>query len=154
MLKEQLQIDLRESLKTQDAKKISVLRMLSAALHNKVIEKRGKGLEGELNDDEALEILMKEAKKRKEAAEIYSKGGRSDLAEKENEEYEIIKRYLPEQISEEELKRIAGAVLERLGVKDIKEMGKAIGEVMKEVKGKAEPRLVSEMVKKILSKVN
>lgn len=150
MLEEKIKEDLINALKSQNAEVVGTLRMLMAAMANRAIEKRGKGGEPILTDEETLEVLMKEAKKRKEAAEIYSQGGRSELAQKELKEYEIVKKYLPEQLSQEELEKIVDAVLAQAGVKEIKEMGKALGEIMKQVKGKAEPRVVSELVKKKL----
>lgn len=151
MLEEKIKTDSIEALKAGDSELVSTLRMILAAIANRAIEKRGKGGEPVLTDEETLEVLMKEAKKRKESAEIYTQGGRAELAEKELKEYEIVKKYLPEQLSQEELEKIVDEVLTQTGVKEIKEMGKALGEIMKQVKGKAEPRAVSEIVKKKLA---
>jgi len=102
-------------------------------------------------EEEVIEILVKEAKKRKEAAEIYNKGGRNDLAEKEKKELEIVQKYLPEQLSEIEVEKIVKTVVEKSGVKNIKEFGRLMGEVMKELKGKADAKLVGEIIKKLLT---
>lgn len=127
---------------------LGVLRMVSAALHNKEIEKKGKGLEPALSDDEVIEVLSREAKKRKEAIEAYIKGNRDDLAQKETKELEIIKKYLPEQLGEEEIEKIVKAAIEKTGAKEVKDFGKVMAEAMKELKGKADASVVSEIVKK------
>lgn len=151
MLKEKISSDLKESLKTGDSFRSGVLRMIISVFQNKEIEKRGAGKPAELTEEEVVEILIREAKKRKEAAEIYAKGGRDDLSQKEIREIELIKKYLPEQLSEQEIEKIVKATIEKIGAKDIKEFGRAMAEAMKELKGKADAKLVSDMVKKLLS---
>ena len=151
MLHQKISDNLKETMKAGQEFEVGVLRMLLSALHNKEIEKKGRGLEPALLDDEAIEVLSREAKKRKEAVEIYQKAGRRDLAEKEARELEIVKKYLPEQLSGEKIKKIAAAAVEKTGAKDIKDFGKAMGEAMKELKGRAEASTVSEAVKKLLS---
>src|SRR3989344_4222976 len=96
--------DLKESMKSGNAEKVAVLRMISAALKNREIEKRGRGQTVGLTDEEALAVLQKEAKKRKESIEAFSGGGRPELADKEKAELEIISFYLPRQMSEEEVR--------------------------------------------------
>ena len=142
--------DLKDAMKAGDNFKVSALRMFLSVFHNKEIEKKGKGLEPALTDEEIIEILGREAKKRKESAEIYIKGGRQDLAGKESGELEIINKYLPEQIGSEEIEKIVAAIIEKTGAKDIKNFGKVMGEAMKELKGKADASLVSEIVRKKL----
>jgi len=127
---------------------VSVFRFLLASLHNKEIEKKGKGLESTLSDDEAIEVLSREAKKRKEAIEAYEKGNRTDLAQKETKELEIIEKYLPEQLSEEEIEKIITAAIKKTGAVTVKDFGKVMGEAMKELKGKADASLVSKIVRK------
>ena len=151
MLHQKISDNLKETMKAGQEFEVGVLRMLLSALHNKEIEKKGRGLEPALLDDEAIEVLSREAKKRKEAVEIYQKAGRRDLAEKEARELEIVKKYLPEQLSGEKIKKIVAAAVEKTGAKDIKDFGKAMGEAMKELKGRAEASTVSEAVKKLLS---
>jgi uncharacterized protein YqeY len=151
MLHQKITEDLKTAMKAGKEFKVGVLRFLLSSLHNKEIEKKSKGLEPTLSDEEIIEILSREAKKRKEAIEMYTEGGRNDLVEKEEKELEIIKQYLPEQLSEEEIEKIVVATIEKIGVKDIKALGRVMGEVMKELKGKADASLVSEIVKKRLS---
>jgi len=148
MLYQKITEDLKTAMKAGKEFEAGVLRFLLSSLHNKEIEKKGKGLEPTLSDEEVIEVLSREAKKRKEAIEIYIKGGRNDLVEKETKELEIIKQYLPEQLSEEEIEKIVVATIEKIGAKDIKDLGRVMGEVMKELKGKADAKLVSEIVKK------
>ena len=151
MLHQKITEDLKTAMKAGKEFEVGVLRFLLSSLHNKEIEKKSKGLEPTLSDEEIIEILSREAKKRKEAIEMYTEGGRNDLVEKEEKELEIIKQYLPEQLSEEEIEKIVVATIEKIGVKDIKALGRVMGEVMKELKGKADASLVSEIVKKRLS---
>lgn len=151
MLKEKISSDLKESLKAGDSFRSGVLRMIISAFQNKEIEKRSGGKPAELTEEEAMEILIREAKKRKEATEIYSKGGRDDLSQKEIQEIELIKKYLPEQLSEQEIEKIVKATIEKIGAKDVKEFGRIMAEAMKELKGKADAKLTSEIVKKLLS---
>ncbi|MEK7114729.1 MAG: GatB/YqeY domain-containing protein [Patescibacteria group bacterium] len=146
-LKEKLTEDSKEALKSGDSFRTGVLRMLLSVLHNKEIEKKGKGQEPILSDDEIVDVLSKESKKRKEAGEIYSKAGRADLSEKEVKELEIIKKYLPEQLGEEEIEKAVKTAIEKVGAKDVKDFGKVMAEAMKELKGRADASSVSQAVK-------
>ena len=148
MLHQKITIDLKVALKSGDSFRVGTLRMLLSSLHNKEIEKKGKGLESTLSDDEAIEVLSREAKKRKEAIEAYEKGNRTDLAQKETKELEIIEKYLPEQLSEEEIEKIITAAIKKTGAVTVKDFGKVMGEAMKELKGKADASLVSKIVRK------
>lgn len=139
--------DIKTALKTGDSETLGVLRMLSAALGNKSIEKRGKGLSEELTEEEVLEILNKEAKKRREATELYKKGGRLDLAEKEEKEIVVIQKYLPAQLGREEIEKKIDEILTKTGAKDF---GSAMRVVMQELRGKADAKLISEIIKQKL----
>lgn len=138
-------------MRSGDSFKVGTLRMISAAFHNKEIEKKGKGLEPGLSEEEVIEIIFKEAKKRKEAIDAYTKGNRSDLSEKELKELELIQKYLPEQMGENEIEKAVSEILKKTDVASEKNFGKIMGEVMKELKGKADAKLVGEVVKKKLS---
>lgn len=151
MLKEKIFSDLKEALKAGDNFRTGVLRMIIAVFKNKEIEKRGGGKPAELTEEEVIEILIREAKKRKEAADIYLKGGREDLSKKEIKEIELIKKYLPEQLNEQEIEKIVKEAIERINAKNQKDFGKAMAEAMKELKGKADAKLTSEIVKKLLN---
>ena len=150
MLKEKITDNLKEALRSKDAEKTGVLRMLIAALHKKEIEKKGKGQDSTLTDDDVVDVLSKEAKKRKESYELYKQGNREDLAQKELKELEIIQEYLPKQLSEQELEKIVSEAIEKTGASTAKDMGKVMGEVAKETKGRADSKTISDLVKKKL----
>ena len=163
MLKEKLNQDLKGSLKSGNSQKRMVLGMVLSAVKNREFEKRSKLSKTEtdiskleeqskLNDEEIIETLSSEIKKRKESAESYEKGGRLDLAKKEKEELDILMSYMPEQMSEEAIRSEVKKTVAEIGAKDIKDMGKVIGAVMAKIKGKADGTLVSKMVKEELSK--
>lgn len=149
-IQEKISNDFKEAMKAGNSAKVDTLRMVFAAFKNKEIEKRGKGQEGVLSDDEVVDVLMKEAKKRKEALDIYTQNNRPELAEKEKKELEIISQYLPEQLSEDEIGKIVEAAISKTEASTVKDMGKVMGEVMKEAKGKADSKLISDIIKKKL----
>lgn len=163
-LKEQLQKELTGSLKAGNQLKRMVLGTLMTAVKNKELAKRGqigkttndtKELEekSRLTEEEVLEVISSEVKKRKDSVEQFKKGGRHDLANKEKAEMDILLAYLPEQLSEEEIKNeIQKVIEERGGVIGSKEMGKVIGAVMAKLKGRADGGLVSKIAKKLLVK--
>jgi uncharacterized protein YqeY len=162
-LKEKIQEELNKAVKTKEELNSSVLRMSTAAILNKEKEKRYKlskekpdlkedelAKESQLTDEEVLEVISSEIKKRKESVLEFEKGERKDLAEKEKKEIEILQKYLPEQLSEEEIKKLAQKAVEKTGAKEPKDMGKVMAELMPQVKGKAEGSLVSKIVKEFL----
>lgn len=145
MLKSRLEEELKKELKKKEELRVSVLRLLIFEIHNKEIEKRG-----DLEEAEEVAILSKEIKKRKEAIFEFERGKRSDLAQKERKEIEIIQKYLPKQLSEGEIIQKIDEVINKTKAKDIKDMGKVMGMLMKDLKGKADPQRVAEIVKKRL----
>jgi len=155
MLKVKIQEDLNSALKDKKELEVSVLRLILAAVLSKEKEKRfksGKAQEISLTDEELIETISSEIKKRREAIELYTKGGRQELADKEKNELEILQKYLPKQLSEEEIKKIVSEAIAKTGSKEIKDMGKVMAELMPKVKGKADMSLVSKIVKELLSK--
>lgn len=150
MFLEKINNDFKTALKSGDSEKVGVLRMIIAAIHNKEIEKRGKGQESELIDDEVMDVVVKEAKKRKESIDVYKQGNREDLAQKELKELEIIQTYLPKQLSEQELEKIIDEAIKTTGASTVKDLGKVMGLVSKETKGSADSGLISNIVKKKL----
>ena len=152
MLHQKIVDDLKGAMKAGQEFEVGVFRFLLASLHNKEIEKKGKGLESTLSDDEAIEVLSREAKKRKEAIEAYEKGNRTDLAQKETKELEIIEKYLPEQLSEEEIEKIITAAIKKTGAVTVKDFGKVMGVCMKKLSGKADGSSVNKIVKEEMSK--
>jgi len=145
-LLEKIKSDYTQALKEKRVDEVSVLRFLLADLHNKEIEKRG-----ELTDEEVITVLQKQMKIRKEAIEGFKLGKREDLANKEKAEAGILSKYLPQMISSEELEKIIDSAIARTEAHGPQDMGRVIGEVMKEVKGKAEGQVVADLVKKHLA---
>ncbi len=142
MLKEKLSSDLKEAMKAGDAARRDVLRMLTSAIKNKEIEKRT-----ELTDEQILDVISSEVKKRKESIIQFKAGNRNDLAEKEEAEIALLAVYLPEQLGEEELKKIVTETVAGLPDKNV---GNAMKAVMAKVKGKADGNLVGKLVKDAL----
>lgn len=150
-MKDKIRQAINEALRKKDALRLSVLRMVSAAMHNREIEKKTKSGISELSEDEVVTVLRSEVKKRKDAIVEYKKGDRSDLVEKEVDELKILEEYLPPEISEEELEKVVKEVLVTFDQVDEKSFGRVMGEVMKRVKGQASGDRVSEAVKKLLT---
>ena len=164
VLKEKIREDLTTVLREKKELELSVLRMLLSAVNNKETEKKTKiwkakpelspeeiKKEAQLTDEEIFEVIASEIKKRKESIELFEKGKREDLVDKETKEKEILEKYLPEQLSEEEIKKLVKEAIEKIGAKEIKDMGKVMAELMPQVKGKADGSLVSKIVKELLT---
>ena len=141
-LKETINSDLKESLKKQETGKVSVLRMLNAAIQKKEIDMRGKG-EGELSDEGVISVLQSEAKKRADAIELYTQGGREELASGEKDELDIIKSYLPEEASEEDIAKY----VDELIASGEKEFGPLMKNVLDKFKGRTDGKIVGKIVK-------
>ena len=163
MLKDKLQSEVKEALKSGDSQKRTLLGMVLSSIKNRELEKRGKIIKTEpdmakadeqskLNDEEVIEVLSSEIKKRKDAVAQFEKGGRPELAEGEKQEIEMLMAYMPEQMSEEDVRNEVKKAIVETGAKDMKEMGKLIGAVMAKLKSKADGQLVSRLVKEELSK--
>lgn len=165
MLKQQLQSDSMEALRQGKQEIVVVLRMALAATTSKEKEKRYKisknkpGLkeeelikESELADEEILDILSSEIKKRKDAVALYEKGNRSELADKEKDEIKILQKYLPEQLSADELRKLIEESISRIGAKEMKDIGKIMADLMPKVKGKADNSEISKIIKEFLNK--
>lgn len=155
MLKQQIQEAIKESLKSKDENTLGTLRMLLAAISVKEKDKKYKEkLEGDVNlsDEEVIEVTTSEIKKRRDAIVLYEQGNRPELAEREKNEISVLQKYLPEQLSEEELKKIISEAIEKTGAKEMRDMGKVMQEINPKIKGKAEGGVVSKIVKELLSK--
>lgn len=147
-LKEQIISELKESLKSGDSLKRDTLRFLSSAIKNVEIEKKKK--EKGLDDLETLEVVRRAIKQRKDSIEQYEKGGRSDLAEKEKKELEILSVYLPAQMNEEKIREEIKKVISETGADSQKDFGKVMGMAMKKLNGQAEGDLVKKIVQEEL----
>mgnify|MGYP001613542503 CR=1 FL=1 len=150
MLSDQIKEELKAAMKSVDTKTTSVLRMVISAMHSKEIELRtlsGKAVE-ELTDEQVLDVIRKEVKKRKESISAFTVGGRPALAAKEQEELVILRRYLPPEMSEEEIR----VVIERSITThpSNKEFGALMKIVMQELKGKADAGLIAKLLKEKL----
>ncbi|MBI4778994.1 GatB/YqeY domain-containing protein [Candidatus Falkowbacteria bacterium] len=154
-LLEQINSDLKAAMIAKDAFSLSVLRMLIAAMRNKEITLRKDG-KAELADEQVSEVIGSEVKKRRDSAEAYSRGGRPELADKENAEIKILEKYLPEQLSDEELEKVVKEIIAAAGAGNLPAgeagFGKVMGRVMERVKGKADGGKAGDIVKKILAK--
>jgi uncharacterized protein len=142
-LKQQIISDLTISMKTQDAPRTSTLRMVKAAMMNREIEKGS-----ELDDEEMLKLLRSLVKQRRDSVEQYEKGGRKDLADKENAEIGIIEVYLPQAASQEEIAAAVSTAIAETGASSMKDMGRVMKTAQAALKGKnADGRVLSETVK-------
>jgi len=165
MLKQQIQSDTTKALKKGDTIVSGVLRLALASIISKEKEKRYKVSkqklelkeeelikESELTDDEIINVISSEIKKRKDAIALYEKGARQELADKEKKEIEILQKYLPEQLSEEEIRRLVQESISKVGAKEIKDMGKVMADLALKTKGRTDNSDVSRMVKESLGK--
>jgi len=142
-LKQQIISDLTASMKAQDAPRTSTLRMVKAAVMNREIEKGG-----EIDDEEMMKLLRTLVKQRKDSVEQYEKGGRPELAAKEQTEIDAIEAYLPQGASREEIESAVAAAIAETGAGSIKDMGKVMKTAQAALAGKnADGRTVSEIVK-------
>ena len=142
---ERIQADQKAALKGGEKARLSTLRLLSSELKNRRIE-----LGRDLTDEDAIEVLMKALKQRRESEEQYAKGGRPELAASEAAEAEVIRAYLPEQLSDEELSALVDAAIGEAGATSMKDMGAVMGRLMPKLKGRAEGAVVSARVKERL----
>lgn len=145
-LKEVLTNDLKQSMKDKDNVKKSTITLIRAAIKQEEVDKRIS-----LDDEQILDIISAQLKQRKNALSDFEKGGREDLIKQTSKEIEILLSYLPEQLSDEELSQIIKETIDKLGVSSTKDMGKIMGEVMPIVKGRADGKRISSVVKELLT---
>lgn len=146
-LAEQIKGDLEQALRKQDKIRCSTLRMLLSSIHNAEIDKQHKALD----DAGVIEIVVKEAKKRRESIEAFEKGNRPDLVAQEKAELDILSAYLPPQMSRDEIIAAAKKIVADLGAKGPGDKGKVMGQLMPHTKGKADGKEVSDIVTELLS---
>ena len=144
-LKKKINDDLKDSMKSGDKTTRGVLRLINSDIKNMEIEKGG-----EAGDKEVVEIIKKSVKRRKDSIEQYEKGNRIDLVDREKEELNMLEKYMPEQMSEEEIRKIVASVIKKTGATNTSEFGKVIGAVMKKTDGNVDGNLVSKIVKEEL----
>lgn len=148
-IKEQIRIDLKEAIKSKNEVATSTLRMLISSFSNEEIAK-GKKDQG-LSDEEELEVLSREVKKRKDSIVQFESAGRTELAEKEKKEVDVIMKYMPQQLTQAEIEQIIKSAIEESGAKSEKDFGQVMKIVSPKVKGRADGKAVSETVKKMLA---
>ncbi len=141
--------DFKKALREKRVESLSVLRILKTSLHNKEIELRPS--KQELNDEIAVEVIQREVKKRREAVEMFEKGGRSDLVEKERKELELLIKYLPEQLSDDKIRTIVSEVIKDLKTSGSPDRGRIMGQVMGRLKGRADGNRVNQIVQEELN---
>lgn len=149
MLKDQIADDLKDAMRAKDDVRRRTLRSLRAALTNAEIASRGDG-DGELTEQEELRILQKAAKQREESIEQYEAAGRDELAENERAELAIIKEYLPQPLTDEELRDIIQSIVDDVGATSMADMGRVMGPAMSQLRGRADGNRVREIVEDIL----
>ena len=148
-LKSKLQSDLNEAIKSRNTVVAETVRMVLSAITNEEVAGKEKK---ELSDAEVITVLTREAKKRREAAEAFEQGGRADRAAAERAEGEVIASYLPEQLSEDEIKKLITETIASVGASGPADMGKVMGTLKSKVAGKADGAMVSSLVKAALNK--
>jgi uncharacterized protein len=141
-LKQRLSQEMKESLKAGEKVRLSALRLLSAAVKNREVE-----LRREVSDDEFLEMVAREVKRRKEAAEAYEKGNRQDLVDREREEQAILEVYLPAGLSDPEVEALVDEAISATGASGPGELGKVMAHVMAKAKGRVDGAKVSALVR-------
>ncbi len=150
MLRERINDGLKEAMKSKDARRVSTLRMMNAAIKDRDIEARGMG-KGPLGDDELLGVFQKMIKQRQESLDLYEKGGRADLAGQEREEIAIISSFLPQQMSEEEVRAAIDSLVGELGATSVKDMGRVMTALRERYSGRMDFGKASGAVKARLS---
>ncbi|MFH1313194.1 MAG: GatB/YqeY domain-containing protein [Candidatus Eisenbacteria bacterium] len=145
-LNEKLSEDQKSAMKGGDTLRISVLRLLRTRIKERAVEKRG-----DLSDDEIYKVIMSEAKKRQEAIELFEQGGRADLADREKQEIEFLKTYLPPMLSDDEVKALILEAIKEVEAKTPQDLGKVMKVLMPKVTGRTEGSKVNKIVKELLT---
>jgi uncharacterized protein len=150
-LEQKVMTDLKTAMLGKDEKSLRSLRAIKAAIINL---KTSEGFSGEIKEDDEIKLLQKLVKQRKESLDIYEKQSRNDLAEKEREEIEVIEKFLPKQLSQEQLKEVIASIIKETGATSQADMGKVIGMANKQLGGKADGKTIAAVVKDILATKN
>ena len=147
-LEQQIMADLKTAMLAKDEKSLRGLRAIKAAI---LLAKTSEGAGGELKEDDEIKLLQKLVKQRKDSLEIYQQQNRTDLAQKEQEEIEIIEKFLPKQLSADEIKAELSVIINEVGATSPADMGKVMGAATKKLAGKADGKTISALVKELLS---
>ena len=146
-LVEKISADIKTAMKAKEKEKLTAIRAVKSAL---LLANTEKGADGEMSEDAEIKLLQKLVKQRKESAELYKSQNREDLYEQEIFEASVIEKYLPEQMSEEDIEEIIKQIIAELGASSMKDMGKVMGATNKKLAGKAEGRIIAAKVKELL----
>ncbi|CAH1204322.1 MULTISPECIES: GatB/YqeY domain-containing protein [Paenibacillus] len=144
-LSDRLNEDMKQAMKSQDKFKLSVIRMVRSTIKNSEID-----LKRPLDDNEVLDVLTREIKQRKDSLQEFSKAGRDDLADNLKAELVILAEYMPQQLSEEEVKAIVQQTIQQIGASSKADMGKVMTALMPQVKGRADGKLINQLVQQLL----
>lgn len=147
-LKQQIDNDIKSAMLAKNKEELTALRSVKSLI---LLAETEKGVTADISQETENKLLMKAAKQRKESAEIFQKEGRDELAQKELFELEVISRYLPKQLTEDEIVSEVKKIIEQVGAKGPQDMGKVMGTATKLLAGKADGKMISEIVKKLLA---
>jgi uncharacterized protein YqeY len=147
-LKQQIDNDIKNAMLAKNKEELEALRAIKSMI---LLAETDKGASGEISAETENKLLQKAVKQRKESAEIFQQQGRQELADKENFQLEIISRYLPKQLSEDEIANELKKIIQQVGAKGPQDMGKVMGAATKALSGKADGKQISELVKKLLN---
>jgi len=145
-LKEQLTQDMKSAMKQKDRVQLATIRLLRSAIKNREIE-----LREELNDEEVIKVISTSVKQHKESIEQFKKGGREELVKKEQAELKILESYLPQQMSEAEINALVQEAIEAVNATSMKDMGKVMKYIMPKTQGRADGKMINQLVKAQLS---
>lgn len=148
-LEQKIQADLKTAMLAKDEKTVRSLRAIKAAI---ILAKTSEGAGGEIKEEDEIKLLQKLVKQRKDSLEIFTQQNRTDLASKEQEEIEVIEKFLPKQMGAEELKVIIANIIAETGASSPADMGKVMGVATKQLAGKADGKAISALVKELLAK--
>jgi uncharacterized protein len=148
-LEQKIMADLKTAMLAKDEKALRSLRAIKAAI---LLAKTSEGAGGDLKEEDEVKLLQKLVKQRKDSLEIFTQQNRTDLAQKEQEEIEIIEKFLPKQLSGEELKVVIANIIAETGASSPADMGKVMGAATKQLAGKADGKAISALVKELLAK--
>jgi uncharacterized protein YqeY len=150
-LRSRLQQDMKAALKSGDKVVLSTVRMLQSKILEREVELRTtKGRDYHLNDEETIEVISSYAKQRRQSIESYLQGGRDDLVRNEQQELQVVERYLPAQLDESELEALVDRSIEETGARSLKDLGKVMKAVMAEARGAADGKIVNQIAKRRL----
>lgn len=148
-LEQKIMAELKTAMLAKDEKALRSLRAIKAAI---LLAKTAEGAGGKLKEEDEIKLLQKLVKQRKDSLEIYQQQNRTDLAQKEQEEIEVIEKFLPKQLSSEELKTLLAKIIAEVGATSPADIGKVMGAATKQLAGKADGKTISVMVKELLAK--